>query len=303
MAVQRFLLTLLLTMMWSPSFLFIKLAIGEIPVCTLVTLRVSLAALLLGAIMLWQRRSFPADGKFWWHSTLFAFLSSIFPFCMFCCAEQTIDSALAAVLNGSTPMFTAVLAHLFIPSDRVDAQKGAGIALSLFGLLLLFWPALQQGVSGTVVGMAAASLGAFSYAVSHVYAKKYVSGQAPFVAPTAQLMLSGLLLAPFALFFDHPFALPMPSWNALLGVGGLAIFGTFFAFIIYYRMLEISGPTAISMTACFFPVVGMLLGYLFLEEAITLGSLFAAGLILMGIALVNDLVKLPLPQPARQEQS
>lgn len=289
-------------MMWSPSFLFIKYAIEEIPVSTVVFLRVTLAAILLGSIMLWQRKRFPMTGKFWWHTTIFAILSSIFPFSMFCYAEQTIDSALAAVLNGSTPMFTAILAHLFIPTDRLDTQKGAGITISLFGLLLLFWPALQDGVSGTFVGMMAAASGAFSYAVSHVYGKKYMSGQTPFVAPTAQLLVSGAILAPLALINDHPLNLPMPSYTALLGVGGLAFFGTFIAFIIYYRLLEISGPTAISMTACFFPVGGMLLGYLFLEEAFTLPGLFAACLILVGIALVNGLINLPKPVPQIQSQ-
>jgi drug/metabolite transporter (DMT)-like permease len=293
-AAQRFLLTILLTMMWSPSFLFIKLAVTEIPVCTVVALRVSIAALLLGTIMLLQGRVFPKSGPFWFHSLLFAFMSSVFPFCMFCYAEQSIDSALAAILNGSTPMFTALLAHLFVSSDRMDREKIVGILLSISGLLLLFWPALQAGVEGTLMGMMAAASGAFSYAVSHVYAKKYFSGQTPYVAPTAQLLVSALLLIPLALVVDQPLSMPLPSATALLGVGGLALFGTFFAFILYYRLLEISGPTAISMTACFFPVGGLLLGYLFLDESLTGAALFASSLILLGIAFVNGLIRRPV---------
>ncbi len=292
-AAQRFLLTLLLTLMWSASFLFIKLAVAEIPIWTIDALRVSIAAILLGAIMLWKRLSFPKQWQFWLHTTVFALLSSILPFCLFCYAEQTIDSALAAVLNGTTPMFTALLAHLLIPSDRLDSQKGVGITLSVAGLICLFWPTLQQGVSGTVIGMGAAAVAAFCYGLSHVYAKKYFSGHPPFVAPTAQLAVSSLILLPMSLFIDHSLWLPMPSLPAILGVCCLSFLGTFLAFILYYRLLEMSGPTSLSMTACFIPVGGMILGALFLGESITLWDLFAASLILAGIAFVNDLIKLP----------
>lgn len=285
---MKFVLMLLLICMWSPSFLFIKLAVAEIPICTIVALRVSMAALLFTLIMFWKRLSFPKGWTFWLHSTLFAFFSTIVPFCLFCYAEKSIDSALAAVLNGTTPMFTAMLAHLFIPSDRLNSQKSFGVALSVAGLVVLFWPTLQQGVSGSIQGMAAAILASFSYAVSFIYAKRYFSGQPPFVAPTAQLGVASLILLPLAIGMDQFHTLPMPSVSALGGVAGLSFFGTFVAFIIYYKLLELSGPIALSLVTCFFPVGGMVLGYLFLGEAFTWWGLFGASLILAGILFVNE---------------
>lgn len=290
--IKRFLLILTLTMMWSPSFLFIKLALQDLPPLTIVSLRVTLAALILGVVLLVLRRGFPKDLKFWMRTTIMALLSSALPFSLFCYAEQSIDSALAAILNGTTPMFTAVLAQLFITSDKMNAQKAIGIALSGAGVLLLFAPKLIEGMSGTSLGMMAAILAAFCYSLSHVYGKLFTVGQKPFVAPAAQFMVNAVMMWPFAFWYEDVLNLPLPSLSAVGGICGLAVFGTVLAYIIYYKLLDHSGPTAISMVACFFPVAGMLLGFLFLGESFTLGGLAAAGLILLGMLTVNGVINL-----------
>lgn len=288
--IKRFLLIVALTCMWSPSFLFIKLAVQDIPPLTVVSLRVTLAAVILGAVLLWHRRGFPLDMSFWVRTALMAFFSSALPFSLFCYAEQSIDSALAAIINGTSPMFTAILAQVFVSSDRMNAQKALGIGFSCAGMVLLFAPKLMEGVSGTSLGMIAAAIGAFSYSVSHVYGKLFTVGQKPFVAPTAQFIVNALMIWPFAFWYEDVLNLPMPSMSAIFGVLGLAVFGTVVAFIIYYKLLDHCGPTAISMVACFFPVVGMLLGFVFLGETFTLSGMIAACMILLGMLTVNEVI-------------
>lgn len=299
--ILRLLMTLALTLMWTPSFLFIKLAVEDIPPLTIVSLRVTIGAAVLFMILLLSKRFLPKSPIFWLHSSMMAIFSSAIPFSLFCYAETTIDSALAALLNGGSPMFTAVLAHLFLPSDKVTPQKAVGVGLSSLGILCLFAPNIWAGLSGTSVGMLAATGAAFSYGMSHVYAKKYAMGQAPLVAPTAQLIACAAMMIPFALWFDTPWNLPMPSTTAMLGVGGMTLFGTIFAFILYYRLLEHCGAMAISMVACFFPVGGMILGFLFLGESLSMGGLMAAGLILFGMMLVNGVITLPGLAPRAEE--
>jgi drug/metabolite transporter (DMT)-like permease len=297
--ITRVILIITLTMMWSPSFLFIKLALESFPPLTVVSLRVTLAAIILGLVLLFLRRGFPKDLKFWMRTTIMAFLSSALPFSLFCFAEQSIDSALAAILNGTTPMFTAILAQLFVSSDKISAQKAIGIALSATGMVLLFAPKLMAGLNGTSLGMMAATLAAFSYSMSHVYGKLYTVGQKPFVAPAAQFMVNALMMWPFALWYEDVLNLPMPSLSAVGGICGLAIFGTVLAFIIYYKLLDHCGPTAISMVACFFPVGGLMLGFFFLDETFTLGGLAASAIILLGMLTVNGVIKLNL-RPAKE---
>jgi drug/metabolite transporter (DMT)-like permease len=290
--IKRLFLMILLTMMWGPSFLFIKLAIQDLPPMTVVLLRVSIAAAILMAILIYTGASLPREVSFWKRMGVMALFSSVLPFCLFCYAEQTIDSALASVLNGTAPMFTAVLAQLFVASDTMNRQKATGVAMSCAGLVLLFSPRLLQGIDGTALGMVAALTASISYAISHVYGKLYVSGLKPYVGPTSQLLASALMLAPIAIYHDQVWTLQMPSLTAMGGVLGLAIFGSACAFILYYKLLAESGPTALSTVACFFPVVGMVLGYVFLDEELTTTGLAASAMILSGVVLVNEVVTL-----------
>lgn len=301
--IKRFLLILTLTALWSPSFLFIKLALEDFPPATIVFFRVALASLIFLVSLRFQGAALPRDAKFWMHSAFMAVFASGLPFFLFCFAETSIESALAAILNGSTPMFTAMLAHLFLPSDRLSLNKVLGIIFSFAGLLLLFSPNIARGMDGDFIGMLAGLGAAFSYAASHVYAKKYTSGQARFVAPTAQMMLSALIMLPFAIgSSEMKFSFEWPSYTSLIGIFGLAVLGTYTAFTIYYYLMEHCGPTAISMVACFFPVVGMFLGYIFLGEALTLGGLFSAGLILIGMMAVNGIINFDWVRPKVPQQ-
>ncbi len=291
--IKRFFSILALTAMWSPSFLFIKLAVNEIPPITIVASRVSLGAIGFVAILLWLRRPFPRAPLFWVHSTMMALLGSIIPFYLFCCAEETIESSLAAIINGTTPMFTALLAQFFVVSDKMNLKKAIGIILSLGGLIPLFAPDILQGFSSSALGMMIATLAAFNYAVGHIYAKKYIVGQQPFIAPAAQLLVSSALLIPLSFVFEAPWNLPSPSLSAMGGIAGMAVIGTFCGSLLYYYVMEHCGPTAVSMVACLIPACGMVLGYLFLNEMITFGSLLASSLILLGMMTVNDVIPVP----------
>jgi drug/metabolite transporter (DMT)-like permease len=286
---------LTLTSLWSPSFLFIKLALQDLPPMTIVSLRVGLAACILFGLLLWKNIEMPKGWGFWLRMSLMAIFASVLPFCMFCFAEQSIDSALAAILNGTSPMFTAVLAQIFVASDRMNRTKVVGVLLSCLGVVLLFAPKLLEGVNGTTIGMAAALLATFSYSVSHIYGKLYITGLKPYVAPTTQFIAASVMLWPLTIYHDKVWILPMPSGTAMAGVCGLALFGSVGAFIIYYKLLEHCGPTAVSTVACFFPVVGMLLGFVFLGEEFTLMSLFASSVIFLGMIFVNEIVSLDYP--------
>lgn len=297
-SLKRFIFMLTLTFLWSPSFFFIKLALEDLPPMTIVALRVSLAAIVLTGVLAWKKTKLPTDLNFWIRISFMALLAAAFPFCLFCYAEQSIDSALAAIFNGASPMFTAVLAQLFVPSDRMTKQKVLGVLFSCVGLILLFLPKLFAGVDGSTLGMAAALTAAFSYSASHIYGKLYLSGKGikPYVAPTAQFIAASLMICPLAFYHDQVWNLPMPSLTAISGVLGLVFFGSVTAFIIYYKLLEHSGPTAISTVACFFPVAGMFLGIVFLGETFTSTSMLASIIVFLGMLLVNEVIKLPLPQ-------
>jgi len=287
---RRLILTIALTLMWSPSFLFIKFALESFSPLTVAGFRVTIAAVVLVAILYLRGGKLPKTKRFWLHASVMALFASAAPFYLFSFAEQSIDSALAAILNGTSPMFTALFALFFFPADRLTFQKIIGIFLSSLGLIVLFAPNIFEGVNGTFSGILAATTASISYSISHIYGKKHLGNLQPFVAPSAQLLMSAVYLVPLALWIESPFTDFSPSWISILGVLGLALFGTIFAFSLYYKLLEHSGPTAISTVACFFPVGGMLLGFCFLGESFTWLHMSAATMILAGLLTVNEML-------------
>ena len=129
-------LLLILSAIWGPSFLFIKVAVSDIPPITMVLGRVAVGALLLLAILYAQGRRLPGDRLSWRHMAVMGVVQNAFPFLLFAWAELHVSSALASIVNGSTPLFTIVLAHFLVPADRITPAKALGVALGFAGLLL-----------------------------------------------------------------------------------------------------------------------------------------------------------------------
>lgn len=280
-----------LAALWGPSFLFIKVAVADIPPLTLALGRVSIAAVLLAIFLRMQGRWFPAWGRIWGHIAIVALFHNAIPFVLLGWGEQYIDSALASILNGTTPLFTILLAHFWVSDDRLTLPKFIGVVLGFGGLLLLIAPSLVSGVQATTMGLLAVTTAAACYGVALVYARNHLRGLPPLVAPTTQMLLASLFILPLALVVERPFTLPMPSFAALASLLALGVFGTSIAFVLYYRLMERADASYVSMVTYIIPVFGMLLGVLVLGERLTWHAYAGFALILLGVMLVNGLVK------------
>ena len=137
------------------------------------------------------------------------------PFVLFSWGEQYIDRAMAGILNGTTPIFTILLAHFFVADDRITPTKMMGVLLGFGGLILLILPSLFDGVEATTWGLLAITVAAVCYAIAIVYSRKNLRGLPPMVAPTAQLTMAAVYLIPLSLLVDAPYTLPVPSWQAI----------------------------------------------------------------------------------------
>jgi drug/metabolite transporter (DMT)-like permease len=291
MGFRNFLWLVFLASLWGPSFLFIKVAVGEIPPLTLVFGRVGLASLLLYFILRLQGGNLPKFGHIWKHFAVVGFFSNALPFILFSWSEQYIDSALAAILNGTTPLFTIVLAHFFIADDQMTPVKVMGTLLGFGGLVLLIAPSLLEGVHATTGGSIGVTMAAASYGVAIVYTRQNLRGLPPLVAPTAQLTVATLYLLPLSLFIEQPFRQPLPSWPAIGSLLSLSIFGTALAFVVYYRLLEKASATYVSMVTYLLPVIGVILGVIILNEQLGWNVYTGCGLILLGVMVINGVFR------------
>ncbi len=281
-----------MALLWGPSFLFIKIAVQEFPPLTLVAGRVGLAALLLYLLLQIQKRRLPGPGPIWKHFAVVGLFAHALPFFLFSWGEIYIDSAIASILNGTTPLFTLLIAHFAIADDRMTINKVVGALIGFAGLVLLVSPSLRGGIQTTALGLLAVTVAAASYGVAIVYAHLRLTGLPRLVAPTSQLIMATLYMVPLALIIERPSALPMPSWSAAGSLLALAVFGTAIAFVVYYRILENSGATYLSMVTYLVPVFGVILGILVLDEKLEWKAYLGCTFILLGVMAVNGLFNL-----------
>lgn len=297
---RTFLKVASLSLLWGPAFLYMHVAVKEIPPLTLVAARVSLAALILLTILKLQGRSLPKSRTSWKQFAFTGLTYNALPFFLLSWGQQYIDSALAAILVGSTPLFTMLMTRLLKDDERLSSAKIIGATIGFGGVFVLFTPGLLGGVQLTIFGMAAAVGAAASYGVALVYSHKNLRGLPPLVGPTAQLTMASVFLIPLSLIVDQPFSLPMPSITALGAMLLLTVLSTVLAFALYYRFLEQASATNLSLVTYLNPIVATVLGVLLLSEPLSWTTFLGTGLILFGAAVVNGLKIphiIPKPQP------
>ncbi len=277
---------ILLGAVWSASFLWIKIALEEVGPLTLVAYRVLFGLLTGLAVAVIFRVPIPRDWKTWRIFTLLGVTNIAIPFFLITWGEQSIDSAVASILNATVPLFTIVLAHFFTPDDKISAQKLIGLLVGFVGVVVLLSEDVNAGASNSLLGQAAVIAASASYAVSYVIARRNtaevrgeIRGALPLVTATALMWL----IAPVA---EAPFKIPsLPiTWIGLLWLG---VLGSGLALIMQYYLVHEIGPTRATLVTYIFPLGGVLLGVIFLDEHLSWQLVAGAVLIISSIAVVN----------------
>jgi drug/metabolite transporter (DMT)-like permease len=275
---------ILLGMLWGGSFLFIRIGVPELGPFVLVELRVGIAAVALAlcAVMLGR---LPKVRARWKQFAILGAVNAAIPFSLISAAEIHLTASLAAILNSTTVMFTALVAAVWM-GDPLTARKVVGVVMGIVGVAVLVgWDpiALNWAVVLSVGAMLAASL---SYALAAVYTKRMFAGSPPLAIAIGQQTAASMLLLPLAAA-----SLPAerPSAAATISVLALALLSTAVAYMLYYRLIENVGPTSTTTVTLLVPVFGLLLGVLILNEPFGLGTLVGLGTILCSVALVTGL--------------
>jgi drug/metabolite transporter (DMT)-like permease len=211
-------------------------------------------------------------------------LGMAIPFALFAFSAQRLPSAINAICNGASPIFTGLLAHAFIASDRLTGRKAAGVMLGFAGLVVLVLPRFAEGMTLETMGLIAALVGAFLYAVANVLTRN-----APAVPATAGSLMMCLWAAPVATALAAGLE-PLPPWpplSSLLAVLALGVISTALATIGYVFLIHRRGPLFMSMGIYLAPAWATGLGMLALGERPGWSAFAALALILGGVALVT----------------
>ncbi len=282
---------ILLGTIWSSSFLWIKIAVQEIGPITLVAFRVLFGLLFSLTVILIQKPRLPQGWKGWLPFLILGISNVAIPFFLISWGEQNIDSAVAAILDATVPLFTIVIAHLALHDDKMTVPKVLGLLIGFAGVVVLMSKDIGAS-AGSVLGQAAVVLASMFYAGSSVFARKttesasgIIRGAGPLVSSTAVMWLA-------TFFVERPLHIPqLPiTWIALLWLG---ILGSGFAFILNYYLIHEIGPTRTTMVTYIFPLGGVILGVVFLGEKLSWQLLAGAFLIVASLVVANWQPKSP----------
>jgi len=279
--------------MWGASYLFMRVAVPHLGPVLMIELRVLTAGLLLAAFML--ATGAQADWRRHWRPWLVvAVVGTAVPFMLIAEAVRTIDASTASILNALVPLFTTVIAAIWI-RERITVPKAAGIVLSITGTAVLVGWTPTPMSPGELTAAAMSVAATFLYGVNMVYNRVHLRDATPIATSAWTLLMAAAVLMPFTPVDRDLAAVPATAWMA---IAGLAIVSTTVAFIYYYRLIADIGPVKASTVTLLVPVFGMIWGVLLLGEPLTPGRITGCAIILLGCALILGIVKIPWRQPA-----
>src|SRR5919106_795395 len=222
--------------------MWIKIAVQEIGPITLVAFRV-LFGLLFGVVVIYiQRIPWPRTLKEWTPLLVLSIANIAIPFFLISWGEQSIDSAVASILNATTPLFTILIAHFLLQDDKMTFQKVLGLLIGFAGVVILLSKDLTAGAQNSVIGQAAVILASLFYAGSAVYGRKLTQHIQGSVRGAMLLITSTIFMWIVGPLTERPFDFPdVPiTWIAILFLG---ILGSGLAVIMLWYLIHEVGPT------------------------------------------------------------
>jgi drug/metabolite transporter (DMT)-like permease len=281
-------LLLLLSMIWGGSFMFVGVAVKELPALLIVFARVGLAALILIPVHLIVQGPLPRDGKTWFAAGGMSVLNNVLPFTAIAWGQHYLGSGMASVINATTPMFAVIFMALF-GLEALILRKVLALGLGLFGVLVL-----KGGGFGDLgpqsLGILAVSFASMCYGLTTVWAKKFLVGIAPMTTATCQLTVSGSIMGVLAFGFSEPALYVKASWQTWEALIAIAALSTAVAYLIFFRIIAKAGPSFVALVTMLVPLSAIVLGIVVLQESLSLHEFIGAAIIIAALAIIDGRV-------------
>jgi drug/metabolite transporter (DMT)-like permease len=276
-------------LVWGTTFLGIRVAVQTIPPFLMSGLRFFLAGGVMLLVLLAQGGRFPTLQQ-WRSAFIVGGLIQMGGIGLISFAEQQLSSGLAALLAATIPLWMMLFEWLGFHSKRPDRQVWLGMALGFGGLLLLFAPSLQLSDGpNDLPGMSIALCGAMSFALGSLYARRAPLPTDSGISTASEMLAGGLLLCLLSGLAGEPTRLQIDAIApaSVLALVYLIVFGSIVGYTAYLWLLKTVDPAKASTNFYVNPVVAVFVGWLILDETVTLTTLAAAAIILLGAAVIN----------------
>jgi drug/metabolite transporter (DMT)-like permease len=279
-------LILLLAAMWGASYLFIKVAVEDIPPAAMTDMRLTIAALLLTAYLVLRTGVGSTVGalrRAWIPCLVLGIVNAAIPMTLVAWGETHIDSSIAGIAQSSVPIFVAILGLRFLPHDPLRGAQVVGLAIGLSGVMLITG-VHPEGGAWAIVGTLAVVLSSVSYAAGGIYGQLQIHDTPGPVLAAGSMIVGAIALLPLAIA-DPP--TQAPGATALAGLLALALIPTFLGQLLLFRVLRLFGSRRLSLVTFLMPGFAVAYGAVLLGETISATALAGLALILVGVILAS----------------
>ena len=269
-----------LIMIWGSSFLLSDRSLLFFSPEQVVTYRLTIGALTMLVISIVFSRKLFLPLRSWFHFSIYAVIGNILPYLLISIGQTTITSGMAGLLMAFMPLVTLVLAHFFLPNDKLNIYKVFGFVIGISGVLVILGPSINNNSNATF-GIFLVLGAACAYSINTIIAARLTSYD-PIISSTCVLILASVLsfmIWPETLMLNFS-DIPLFSGSAIILLGVLP---TGIAAYIYFIIINAAGATFLSNINYLIPVVAFFLGAILLGEEILVQNIIALIFIISGI--------------------
>ena len=277
---------IVLGIIWGSSFFFIMLALRTLPPIGVAFWRTAIGAATLAVILVIQKVAVPKSLKQWLLLWVSGLLMSGIPAVLFGFAEQHVSSALASIINASTPVFTVLAIMIAFRAEKPKPQVLAGLGMGLIGVFVVL--GIWQGFGeNDPLAVGALLLAVTFYGFGSPFVRRFIEPMKidSKTAVFGQVSTSAVSLLPF--YLAGPLTIGPASVESISGMLALGVLGTGLAYVLYYRLLATVGSPIASAVTYVTPVVGVAIGVAVLHESIRWHEPVGALVIILGAAVAQ----------------
>ena len=283
-----YILLTILSLIWASAFFNIKIATYSYGPLTIAFLRIFLGALLIVLICFFKKIKIEAFSGDWYWFALIGFVNLVIPFFLIAYGVQKIQSNLAAILMSTTPLSSAILAHFFTKTEKINSTKIAGVIIGFAGILILFSDNILINNENFFYALMILA-GSTFYVIGGILTLK-ISSKKNENLTSSILIWGAIIIFPIMIYYEQPWNY-LPRLDSTISLLYLGIFPTGIAWLIRFHILKKNGLVFHSQVAYLIPIFGVILGYIFLKEVITFKVIIALFAVVLGFYFVRRSIK------------
>ncbi|MGC1467856.1 MAG: EamA family transporter [Sphingorhabdus sp.] len=282
------LLIAILSILWGGAFFLIEVGLRSYPPITLVFMRLVLAVPPMWIAMRLMGERLPTEPRIWGLLAIVGALNCALPFILFFWGQQYLDSGYASILNATTPLWGVITAHFLTSDEKATPARIIGVLVGMAGIVVMVGPEAMKGLSNNLLAQLACIVSTIFYSFAAIYGRRLSQTElTPMAVATGQTMMAALMMVPIVAVMDQPWTMAMPGLDSTLAGVTLAIFSTALAYTLYFRLIDRSGASNAQLVAFLMPILAVILGIAFLGESLSGGQIAGAGLIAVGLAILD----------------